>query len=68
MTVGMIMMAAACAGAIMIASNPMAMLGMPSPITPFTVPASRKVKTVSATRLCGAPNRRKSISRVCWRF
>ncbi|MNR57015.1 hypothetical protein D3C85_1777060 [compost metagenome] len=45
---GTISSAAACAGGIARPSRPMAMVGRPRPITPFTAPASRKVNTTSS--------------------
>ncbi|MNE49967.1 hypothetical protein D3C80_1445230 [compost metagenome] len=47
---GTISNAAACAGDIARPSRPMAMVGRPRPITPFTAPASRKVSTTSSDR------------------
>ncbi|MNP30986.1 hypothetical protein D3C76_1240880 [compost metagenome] len=45
---GTISKAAACAGDIAIPSRPMAMVGRPRPITPFTAPASTKVARTSS--------------------
>ncbi|MNC54055.1 hypothetical protein D3C75_1035140 [compost metagenome] len=45
---GTINRAAACAGDIARPSRPMAMVGKPRPITPFTAPASRKVNATSS--------------------
>ncbi len=47
---GMISNAAACAGSMASPSNPIATVGKPRPITPLTVPASRKVPITSAER------------------
>jgi hypothetical protein len=40
--------AAACAGVITTASSPIATVGSPRPITPFTKPASTKVSVTTA--------------------
>jgi hypothetical protein len=49
--------AAACAGAITTANNPIPMVGKPRPITPFTKPASRKVASVKPAMRAGASMR-----------
>jgi len=41
--------AAACAGVMRRASRPMATVGSPRPITPFTKPASTKIAVMAAS-------------------